>query len=157
VVGDCWTGTFLVDLSSSLETATATATATASISMPAESGVGLKLGVIDFEFAHTNGRGPHGDLAQLLAHLELFRIAAEHAVEYIADEGNGSDNENNTKPNVSKEGNGKHALSCLNALISAILSSYASLHNTRFSTLEQSDETYHNAKRMPHIRRGDGK
>lgn len=54
-LGDCWTGALLVGLGDS----------------PAAS----QVAVIDWEFACI-GRGVNGDMAQLLAHLCLFRIAA---------------------------------------------------------------------------------
>jgi len=54
VLGDCWTGAVLVNTDSR-----------------------PKVGVIDWEFASI-GRGVHGDMAQLLAHLESFKTAAEH-------------------------------------------------------------------------------
>lgn len=57
VLGDCWPAAVLVGS----ETQT---------SEP-------EIGIIDWEFAKI-GRGLHGDIAQLLAHFELFRIAAEH-------------------------------------------------------------------------------
>lgn len=50
VLGDCWTSAVL-------------------------SNIHDQTGVIDWEFA-SFGRGPHGDMAQLLAHLELLRISA---------------------------------------------------------------------------------
>ena len=50
VLGDCWTSAVL-------------------------SNIDDQTGVIDWEFA-SFGRGPHGDMAQLLAHLELLRISA---------------------------------------------------------------------------------
>lgn len=50
VIGDCWPGAILA-------------------------GSNKECGVIDWEFAGF-GRGPHGDMAQLLAHLELLCIAA---------------------------------------------------------------------------------
>lgn len=54
-LGDCWTGALLVNLRKS----------------PAPS----QVGIIDWEFASI-GRGVNGDMAQLLAHLSLFEIAA---------------------------------------------------------------------------------
>ena len=50
VLGDCWTSAVL-------------------------SNIHDQTGVIDWEFT-SFGRGPHGDMAQLLAHLELLRISA---------------------------------------------------------------------------------
>ena len=50
VLGDCWTSAVL-------------------------SNIHDQTGVIDWEFA-SFGRGPHGDMAQLLVHLELLRITA---------------------------------------------------------------------------------
>ena len=57
VIGDCWTGTILIDIS--------------------EEGL-TSIGVIDWEFAGI-GRGAHGDIAQFLAHLELLRISATYS------------------------------------------------------------------------------
>jgi hypothetical protein len=54
-LGDCWTGALLVGLGNSL--------------------AAPQVGVIDWEFACV-GRGVNGDMAQLLAHLRLFGIAA---------------------------------------------------------------------------------
>jgi hypothetical protein len=56
VLGDCWTGAVLLDLS------------------PGIGSVGV--GVIDWEFSNTAGRGINGDVSQLLAHLECLRVAA---------------------------------------------------------------------------------
>lgn len=61
VLGDCWTGAVLV-------------------SPPIHDksrvhNVNHTVGVIDWEFASI-GRGPHGDISQFLAHLELFRHTA---------------------------------------------------------------------------------
>ncbi|KAK5062498.1 hypothetical protein LTR84_004571 [Exophiala bonariae] len=56
VIGDCWTGTILVDLD-----------------RPEGE---TKVGVIDWEFANISGRGINGDISQFTAHLELFLIAA---------------------------------------------------------------------------------
>jgi hypothetical protein len=54
-LGDCWTGALLVGLENSA--------------------AAPQVGVIDWEFACI-GRGTNGDMAQLLAHLSLFGIAA---------------------------------------------------------------------------------
>lgn len=56
VIGDCWTGTILVDLDSHVEE--------------------TKVGAIDWEFASISGRGINGDISQFTAHLELFLVAA---------------------------------------------------------------------------------
>jgi len=64
VIGDCWTGTVLLDLESRAEE--------------------IGIGVIDWEFANTSGRGPNGDISQFLAHLELFLIAAYSQGEEVA-------------------------------------------------------------------------
>lgn len=61
VLGDCWTGAVLVSPSVHDNSRVHDANHTVS--------------VIDWEFA-TIGRGPHGDISQFLAHLELFRHAA---------------------------------------------------------------------------------
>lgn len=58
VLGDCWTGAVLVS--------------DALVGRPVHE---MKIGVIDWEFAGI-GRGVHGDMAQLLAHLELLDISA---------------------------------------------------------------------------------
>ncbi|EXJ66918.1 uncharacterized protein A1O5_10113 [Cladophialophora psammophila CBS 110553] len=59
VLGDCWTGTVLVDL------------------RPAAGGdTDVGVGVIDWEFSKLRGRGVNGDVSQFLAHLELLRVAA---------------------------------------------------------------------------------
>lgn len=57
VIGDCWTGTVLVDLE---------------CRSPEKS----IIGIIDWEFANISGRGINGDISQIIAHLELFLIAA---------------------------------------------------------------------------------
>jgi hypothetical protein len=54
-LGDCWTGALLVDLGAPLASP--------------------QIGIIDWEFASI-GRGVNGDMAQLLAHLSLFEVAA---------------------------------------------------------------------------------
>lgn len=56
VLGDCWTGSVLIDLKPGTDDVAA--------------------GVIDWEFSNTSGRGVNGDISQFLAHLELLRIAA---------------------------------------------------------------------------------
>jgi hypothetical protein len=65
VLGDSWTGAVLVDADS------LTSPATTDTSSP-------RVGVIDWEFA-TFGRGLHGDIAQLLSHLEALRISARQS------------------------------------------------------------------------------
>ncbi|KIW68368.1 hypothetical protein PV04_04321 [Phialophora macrospora] len=57
VLGDCWTGAVLLDLS------------------PAVGPMGVGVGVIDWEFSNTAGRGINGDVSQFLAHLECLRVA----------------------------------------------------------------------------------
>lgn len=57
IIGDCWTGTVLLNLDHDVEE--------------------LHVGIIDWEFASLSGRGINGDLSQFLAHLELFLVAAD--------------------------------------------------------------------------------
>lgn len=64
VIGDCWTGTVLLNLESRAEE--------------------IKVGIIDWEFANISGRGVNGDISQFLAHLELFLIAAHSQGETAA-------------------------------------------------------------------------
>ncbi|KAJ9603791.1 hypothetical protein H2200_011977 [Cladophialophora chaetospira] len=56
VLGDSWTGAVLLDLS--LEVGD------------------VGVGVIDWEFSNTEGRGVNGDVSQFLAHLECLRVTA---------------------------------------------------------------------------------
>jgi hypothetical protein len=61
VLGDCWPGAILVDPETS-------------DSKPTD------IGIVDWEFACL-GRGVHGDMSQLLAHLHLFQITARWKAE----------------------------------------------------------------------------
>ena len=72
VLGDCWPAAFLI--SSSPTTS------------PDYQTPSLKVGVIDWEFSGY-GRGPHGDMAQLLAHLDLLRIVAAQDATKFAKQG----------------------------------------------------------------------
>jgi hypothetical protein len=65
VLGDSWTGAVLVEPDG------LTSPASPDASSP-------RVGVIDWEFA-TFGRGLHGDIAQLLSHLEVLRISARQS------------------------------------------------------------------------------
>jgi hypothetical protein len=64
VIGDCWTGTVLLNLESRADE--------------------INVGIIDWEFANISGRGVNGDISQFLAHLELFLIAAHSQGEGVA-------------------------------------------------------------------------
>ena len=70
VLGDTWTGAILVTPPTIL------AERAFSMSVASPAVVPTVVGVINWEFA-TFGRGPHGDMAQFLAHFELLRISAQ--------------------------------------------------------------------------------
>ena len=97
VIGDCWTGTVLVDIPTN----------------PPRSPLSVGIGIIDWEFAAI-GSGPHGDMSQFLAHLELLRMAAEYSSEQ-----------------------GGHALRCIDRLIESLVRAYAGMYHTTTATLEE--------------------
>ena len=76
VLGDCWPAAFLIS--------------SASTTSPGGQRSSLTVGVIDWEFSGY-GRGPHGDLAQLLAHLDLLRIIAAQDRTIFAKQGEAVD------------------------------------------------------------------